>query len=204
MPRGVNKNVKDFEDVLEKGVILVDGGADGYIDIGAEDDDPVWVSIVVNVEGYGPHTGTIYAYQNRFHGNPDEPLQNAYELLEEWEREHHGDYLKELEEEYGDRANEVFTETFDGWSFKLDPREFGEAIRGTKAEKYIDVHDSHAERREELKERLDYLRDLYAKYEDEFPPKEMKERVTRIEGLLKGGDLRAAEREIEVLDKLGE
>lgn len=201
MPRGVSKDIKHFEDVLEKGVILVAGDAEGHIDIGAED-EPVWVAIVVNVEGYGPHTGAIYAYQNRFHGNADTPLQEAYEILEEWEREHHGDYLKELEEEYGDRANEIFTETFDGWSFKLDPREFGEAIRHTKAAKFIDLEDSHAEHREELRDKLKELRTLYARYEDEVSPKEVKERSKRIEQLLEAGDLKAAEREIDALDKL--
>jgi hypothetical protein len=121
----------------------------------------------------------IYAYQNRYHGNPDEPLQNAYEMLEEWKREHYGDDLEELEleEEWGERANEVFTESFDGWSFRLDPREFGEAIRGSKAEKYIDLTDSHKEQREELQERLDYLRDLDARHpEDEAHSKEVRER----------------------------
>lgn len=202
MPRGVSKDIKHFEDVLEKGVILVDGGADGHIDVGAGKDDPVWVSIVVDVEGYGPHTGVIYAYQNRYHGNPDEPLQNAYELLEEWKREHFADDLKELEEEWGERADEIFRETFDGWSFKLDPREFGEAIRGTKASKYIDLEDSHKELRAELQERLDYLRDLDARYpEDEAHSKEVRERAARIERLLDAEDLRPAERETEALDK---
>jgi hypothetical protein len=222
MPRGVSRDAKHFRDVLEEGVILVDGGADGVIDIGAGPDDPVWVGIMVDVMGYGPHTGTIYAYQNRYHGNPDEPLQEAETLLEDWEREHFAEdqkerfeeYLKELEEEHPDmdpeeresqawqQADEASRETHDGWSFRLNPREFGDAIRGTKAAKYIDVHDSHAERREELQEKLADLRRFYARYEDEISPKEVRERSDRIERLLAAGDLDAAEREIDALDKL--
>ena len=144
MPRGVSKDSEHFRKVLNEAVMLVGGDAEGFIDVGAKD-DPVWVSIVVDVDGYGPHVGAIYAYQNRYHGNPDTPLQEAFEILEEWKLEHHGDYLKELEEEYEGRAGEVFTETFDGWSFKLDPRDFAEAIRGTKAAKYIDLEDRSKE-----------------------------------------------------------
>lgn len=223
MPRGVSRDAKHFREVLEGAVILVDGDADGYIDIGAGKDDPVWVGIIVDVMGYGPHTGTIYAYQNRYHGNPDEPLQAAEELLEEWEREHYAEdekeryeeRLKELEEEKPDMspeeresqawqyAEEARRETYDGWSFRLNPREFGEAIRGTEAEKYIDTHDSHAERREELRERLADLRRFLARYEDEISPKEVATRSENILHLLDvTGDLDAAEREIDALDKL--
>lgn len=218
MPRGVSKDAKHFREVLEEGVVLVNGGADGYIDVGAGEDDPVWVSIVVDVQGYGPHTGVIYANQNRYHGGPDAPLQEAFEMLEEWKREHAADYLKELigdqlkdasekgewltRDEAHQRAGEMFRETFDGWSFKLKPREFGEAIRGTKAEKYIDLEDSHKERLAELQERLDYLRDLDARYpEDEAHSKEVKDRSVHIERLLQADDLRPAEREIDALDK---
>lgn len=203
MPRGVSKDIKHFEDVLREGVVLVGGDAEGHIDIGAGKDDPVWVAVVVDVQGYGPHTGVIYAYQNSYHGNPDTPLQEAYEILEDWKREHYGDDLKELEEEYGDRAGEVFTETFDAWSFKLDPREFGDAIRGSKAAKYVDTYDSHAERREELREKLGELRKFYARhYEGSVSSHEVSERAKSIERLLKEGDLKTAEREIESLDKL--
>jgi len=143
MPRGVSKDVAHFREILEKGVILVGGEAEGSIDV--DDDDPVFVSIVVNVTGYGPNTGAIYAMQNRFHGNADEPLQAAYEILEEWEREHNPDYYEELEDEYGDEASAVFTETFDGWSWKLPAKDFADAIEGTDATKYIDTHSEEDE-----------------------------------------------------------
>jgi hypothetical protein len=218
MPRGVSRDATHLKDILDKGVILVDGDADGTIDVGAGKDDPVWVGIIVDVSGYGPNTGTIYAMQNRYHGNADEPLQAAEELLETWKHEHEADYYKELErdaraehpdlsdqefwDEYGHEVDAAFRENFDGWSFKLDPREFGEAINGTDAEKYIKTYDSHAEKREELRERLREVRAFCERYEDEIPPREVKERSTRIERLLESGDLDEAEREIESLHQL--
>ena len=141
MPRGVSGDAKHFREWLEKGVILVGGEADGSIDVD-DDRSDVYVSIVVNVTGYGPHVGAIYAMQNRFHGNADEPLQEAYQILEDWELDHNPDYFAELEKEHGEDASDVFTETFDGQSWHLTAAEFADAIEGTDAEKYIDTHSS--------------------------------------------------------------
>ena len=63
------------------------------------DQDPVHVAAVFDVSGYGPHTATLYADQNRFHASPDSALQAAYEIHEEWLRDHYGDHLKELIQE---------------------------------------------------------------------------------------------------------
>ena len=139
MPRGVSNDAQHFRDILEKGVILVGGDAEGSIDPLSE--DPVFVSIVVNVTGYGPHIGAIYAVQNRYHGHPDAALQAAYEILEEWEMDHNPDYFAELEQEYGDDASDVFTETFDGWTWELNPQEVATGIAGTKATEYIDIEE---------------------------------------------------------------
>lgn len=212
MSGGVSRDSKHFREVLDEGVVLVDGDADGSVDIGAGKGDPVWVGIIVDVRGYGPHTGAIYVMQNRFHGNADEPLQEAEDLLEHWKHDHEKDYYEELvadeikegvsEDDAHQRAEEIFRETFDGWSFKLDPREFGEAIKGSEAAKFISVHDSLEEEREFLREKLRDLQKFYARYEDEVSPKEVKERSKRIEQLLAEGDIKEAEREIKALDKL--
>ena len=132
-----NRDPANLREFIERGVILVAGDTDG---VRLSDPAPVYVSIVVNVEGYGPHTGAIYAYQNAYHGNSDEALQNAYEILEDWEMEHNPDFFKELEEEYGDEASAVFTETFDALGWKLSADEFAMAIRGTDATKYIEIY----------------------------------------------------------------
>jgi hypothetical protein len=133
-----NRDPGNLRKFIERGVILIGGDSDG---VRLSDPAPVYVSIVVNVEGYGPHTGAIYAYQNAYHGNADEALQNAFEILEEWEMEHNQDHFRELEQEYGDEALDVFTETFDGLGWKLSAAQFAAAIAGTKAEEFIEVDE---------------------------------------------------------------
>lgn len=145
MPRGVSNDVDNFKEVLAKGVILIGGEVVDNNSIDAEDDTPVAVAIIVNVTGYGPHIGAISAVQ----GHIDEALNVAHEILEEWEKDHNPDYYAELEKEYGDRADEVFTETFDGIMWELPVEEFLSAIEGTAAEKFIDVVENEDETLEE-------------------------------------------------------
>jgi hypothetical protein len=128
--------------------------ADGSVD--ECDSDPVHVVIVMDVNSYGPHWGSMYVEQNRYGGGLDEALQNAYEMEEEWQRDHHGDYLetlmKERLEEHvqdylasnpgasdeeaieaveGDayqEAEEWFRENFDAVSWTISASEFIAAI----------------------------------------------------------------------------
>jgi len=193
MPRGVSRDAKHLREVLDEGVHLVNGDADGSIDVAAG--APVFVGIVVDVTGYGPHTGTIYAMQNPYHGNPDEPLQEASEMLEEWKHEHYDDYYKELVAEQleelkkeGKRgrdledlahqnADELFRETFDGWSFQLDPGEFGKAIKGTDASKYIETYNSEKESFDPRSE--DLHKKLLTAFEHEEDPKKVADRLIK-------------------------
>lgn len=136
MPLGVSKDAAHFRELLEKGVMLKKDRVEGSVDLG--DRAPVYAGIIVDVEGYGPHIGALYVTQG--YGNyADESLQEAHQILEEWKFEHYRDHYEELEKEYGDDAMSVFTETFDGWAFKLSPHEFADAVRGTDAEKFIDI-----------------------------------------------------------------
>jgi len=132
-----------LREYITEGVILRDGDTDGSIDV--DSDDPVYVAIVVDVMGYGPHEGAIYAVQNRYHGSEDTALQEAYEILEQWQMDHNPDHYKELIDEYGDNANEILTETFDGVTWKMSPKDFAAAIEGTKAEKYIKTYSGGVE-----------------------------------------------------------
>ncbi len=124
----------DLRDLLSKGVFVVDG--EGTIDL--EDEDPVSIGVVFDVQGYGPHPAAIYVNQNRYE-HEDAALQGAYEILEEWNLTNHGDYLRELEEEYGDDAYEVFTETFDGTVITLPAEEAVKAITNSSAKKFVDI-----------------------------------------------------------------
>lgn len=133
-----NSDAKNFRKHLTNNVILVAGEAES---VSLEDDDPIFVAVVVNVTGYGPHPGAIYAHQNRFHASGDSALEGAFELLEEWEQEH---YPAESEEDEEHR-----TETFDGLTWKLTPQEFEEAIRGTPAVKFFDLDLENDDEEEE-------------------------------------------------------
>lgn len=126
--------IVELKRLIKGAAILVDGGSEIY-----DSESPVHVALVFNVQSYGPHTATIYAENDRYHSSADGALQAAYELLEEHEIEHDPEYVSELQEEYGDDWNEVLTETFDGRWFTMSFRDFARAIRGTKAEKYIDL-----------------------------------------------------------------
>jgi len=138
MPRGTSKDPTNLREILEKGVILVGGEIVDNNSISLDDDDPVSVAIIVNVQGYGPHTGAICATQG---GHIDAALQAADEILEEWEMDHNQDYFAELEKEHGDEASAVFRETFDGFMWELSPQEFADAIEGTGAEKFIEIDE---------------------------------------------------------------
>jgi hypothetical protein len=142
-----SEDADHFRKWLDEGVILRDG--EGSVEI-SEDrfsgHDPVWVAIVVNVQGYGPHEGAIYADQNRYHASADTALQEAYEILENYERDNMSkEDWKRLEkdaEENNMDASELMTETYDAVIWKLDPKEFAKALKGSKAAKFISVHDS--------------------------------------------------------------
>jgi hypothetical protein len=135
-----------------KGYLVVQ--ADGDVDECS--DAPVHVAIVVDVSGYGPHTGSMYVDQNRYHGSSDSALESAYEMHEEWMRENYSDHLKDLEkdrlkehvDEYLDKhpkatredaveavqedayqeADEWFRENMDAVIWKMTATEFLDAI----------------------------------------------------------------------------
>lgn len=147
MSRRGTGDAEALADMLKKGVVLVGGEAQSDIDL--DDDTPVFVALVMDVSGYGPHTASIYALQNQYHARTaDSALQPAYEIHEEWMREHYEDHLKELyedarkdglsEEDAWQRADEWFMESVDGSGYKLTPMEAFEVIRHDKrASKYI-------------------------------------------------------------------
>jgi hypothetical protein len=131
--RNQERTLKEF---LTDAVFVRAG--EGSIQLG--DSDPVHIAVMFDVHGYGPHPGAIYVDQNRYHASADTALQAADELLEEHEMEAHADHLRELEEEHGDEALSVFTETFDGRTWELSAEEAARNIEGTDAAKFIDIY----------------------------------------------------------------
>lgn len=132
------KSQYSLKENLEKAFIIVAG--EGSINL--DDEDPVHIAIVFDVQGYGPHGAAIYADQNRFHATPDTAMQKAYEILEQHELDiTDEEYLKELQDEWGDEWMSIMTETYDAMTWTLSPKEAAEQIRGTKAEKFIDIYE---------------------------------------------------------------
>lgn len=117
----------ELRNLLEKGVILVAGGGDTIELGGRHGREPVLVAVVVNVQSYGPHVGAIWAIQG---GHIDTALQEAHEELENWE-----------DEKYPENADDDHkTGTYDARTFKLLPTAFEQAIKGTKAAKFIEIN----------------------------------------------------------------
>lgn len=139
MPR-TSKNVEDFKKFLDEAVSLVAGESSGTIESQAKE---VHVAIVLNVTGHGRHPGAIYADQNRFHASADGALEEAHQLLEEWEQEHYP--MSEEDEEHR-------TETFDGRTWTLPTSAFVDAVYGTDVEKFIDVEDESEDEDEPAEE----------------------------------------------------
>ena len=83
-------------------------------------------SIVVNVTGYGPQVGAIYAMQNQFPWQHRRVSPTAYEIVEEWEMDHNPDHFKELEAEYRDEASDKSSpRRSTGWAGSCRPRVCG-------------------------------------------------------------------------------
>lgn len=137
MPRGIHRDAEQLHDILKKGVMLGADRVDGSIDL--NDPSPVYIGVMFDVSGYGPHVGALAVTQG--YGSVDESLQAADEMLEEWLLKYHEDdgYIDELQREWGDEWMTILTENFNGFAFELSPREFARAIQGTDTEKFIDV-----------------------------------------------------------------
>lgn len=210
MPRAkTNKSVEDFKKFLDEAVSLVAGESSGIIESQAEE---VHVAIVFNVTGFGRHPGAIYADQNRFHASTDGALQEAHELLEEWERDHYP--MSEEDEEHR-------TETFDGRTWTLPAGAFVDAVYGTDVEKFIDVEDEsesagdNEEEEEEIEEGVleegrvsepndarDILEGLgpYMKHEGHDAPHESARIARMIAGVRGNSD--KADKVLEEVDRL--
>jgi hypothetical protein len=149
----MSRNAGEFREALERSAVLIGGDGD-VVDV-YEDAWPVHVAIVFDVDSIGPHIAAIYAAQG---GSEDGALQEAYEILEEWKRGHQGKHLRELEKEYGDEADGLFMENTNARTWTLKPDEFGKAIKGTDASKYIETYNSEKEtfdpRDEEFQKKL--------------------------------------------------
>lgn len=121
----------DLEKVLE-GTVVVAG--EGSID--PSNDTPVFIGMAWDDSGFTP-ASAIYV---DWVGSEDEALQAAFEILEQHEREANPEYLEDLFEEWGERADEIFTEGWNGAAWTMSSKEAAEIILKSKwASKYIDI-----------------------------------------------------------------
>jgi len=124
-----------------QGIVLI--GGEGEIDVGGR--GPVYVSIIHDGSGYTPGAA-IVVDQNQFHDLSNETLEAAFDIMRE-NVEKDEEYVRELQEEWGDRWQEILTESFDGksWTFK-NPKDAAEVISADKkASELIEIVDSSEE-----------------------------------------------------------
>lgn len=118
------------------GVVIVDG--EGTIDL--NDTDPVFVGIVHDGSGFTP-AAAIFVDQNRHHASHDSAIQGAFEIMEAKALEDE-EIVAEHQEEWGDRWQEILTESFDGKAFQVTPEDAVRLIdRDGKAAEFIDIEE---------------------------------------------------------------
>jgi hypothetical protein len=137
----MTKNQEGLAEYLQ-GVTILDGK--GSIDLG--DSGPVYVSVVHDGSSFHPGA-VIVVDQNYFRDLSNDTLQEAFEIMQDRVERGSPDYVKEVQEEWGDQWQEILTETFDGksWTFK-SPKDAAEVIAADKwASKSVEITDSSKE-----------------------------------------------------------
>jgi len=131
MPRNrwTRDSAKELRDMIN-GVVLRDGGGD--IIVGDEYYSKAYIAIIHDSGGFNPSAGICAAQ------DPDTAIQEAFGYLEDWYLEDI-EYVKEVQEEWGDQWSEILTEGFDGLVFELDPEEAAQVIESSDAKKYIEI-----------------------------------------------------------------
>lgn len=129
------ESVQDLEGWL-RGVVIVDG--EGQVDLGRP--GPVYVALVHDGSGFNP-AAAIVVDQNPYHDLSNDVISTAYEIMEERAMKNEA-YVKELQDEWGERWDEILTEGFDGkvWVFQ-NPAHAAAAIKtDDRAKKFIDIN----------------------------------------------------------------
>jgi hypothetical protein len=130
-----------------KSVVVI--GGEGSIDL---NDNKTLVQIAVVHDGSGYTPGAAIAVdQNRYHDLENDLLETCFEILKE-EAMKDAAYIKELQKDYGDRWEEVLTETYDGKVWNLSVSDAVEAIKTNKyASKYIEIVEVEPQESKTLK-----------------------------------------------------
>lgn len=121
-----------------RAVVLV--GGEGVIDTGYK--GPVYISIVHDGSGFNP-AAAIAVDQNPFHNLSNETLEMAYEIMQDLEMKDE-EHVRELQEEWGDRWDEILTEGFQGktWVFQDPVLAASALLTEPGIRKYVEIGDS--------------------------------------------------------------
>jgi hypothetical protein len=117
-----------------KGCVILDG--EGSIDL--NDKSPVYVAVVHEGGSYVP--GAAISVDQGHRDLEHQVLETAFEIMTEHAMKN-VEYVKEIQEEWGDDWQDILTEGFDGkvWTFK-NPKEAELALRGDeRVMKFIDI-----------------------------------------------------------------
>lgn len=120
-----------------QGVTIIYG--EGEIDLGFR--GPVYVAIVHEGGSYVPASAIVVG-QNPYRDLSNALIEKGFEVMEDRAMKDEA-YVKELQEEWGDRWNEILTEDFGGrvWTFK-DPLEAAAAVNTDKrAMQFVDIRE---------------------------------------------------------------
>jgi len=130
-----------------KSVVVI--GGEGSIDLN-NNKTLVQIAVVHDGSGYTPGAA-IAVDQNRYHDLENDLLETCFEILKE-EAMKDAAYIKELQKDYGDRWEEVLTETYDGKVWNLSVSDAVEAIKTNKyASKYIEIVEVEPQESKTLK-----------------------------------------------------
>lgn len=131
-----SRTAVDLEGWL-RSVVLV--GGKGEVDIAMK--SAVYVAIVHDGSGFNP-AAVIVADQNQYHDLSSEVLEEAYEILKDRDMKDES-RVKELQDEWGDRWDEILTEAYDGkvWTFQKAAHAASAIMEDKAASRFIKIID---------------------------------------------------------------
>lgn len=135
-PGGRSRETRELEIWLKACVLI---GGEGEIDIAMK--GPVYIAIVHDGSGFNP-AAAIAVDQNQYHDLSNDVLEKAYEVLQDHNMKNEA-YVKELQDEWGDRWEEILTEAYDGkvWTFQKAAHAANAILTDKDAKRLIGIED---------------------------------------------------------------
>lgn len=136
MGRFDSKSREELERYLQ-GVAIIGGEGSLRLDSAG----PAYVAIIHDGSGFVPGAA-IAVDQNPYHDLSNDVLETAHEIMAE-DAKKDEKYVAELQEEWGDRWEDILTDSFGGKVWTLSPAEAAAAIRTyPRAARYVEIEDA--------------------------------------------------------------